>query len=258
VVTYHSLLFLWVGFGASLKVRRAQPGAQAGLAQKRASPLASTLGVSMNIQKYFLLFIFGIVINIPAVASAIVEIEVENKAKDTLKKECPNNSNPSPYISFGDINNDSFIDFVALCEDRAGNDLQIVIFLGERNKSFKFFQASGSTLRHERVVQFVEIKNKSIFLNRDGCCEPWKERFQFKAINNEIVLIGFEYVESSVGDNPVASGRSVNLLTSEKVYWQKNGKKRTESKVNIPSSPPIKFDKFNYDEFTTNGPKGVY
>jgi hypothetical protein len=27
-----------------LKVRRAQPGAQAGLAQKRASPLASTLG----------------------------------------------------------------------------------------------------------------------------------------------------------------------------------------------------------------------
>jgi hypothetical protein len=28
-----------------LKVHRAQPGAQAGLAQKRASPLASTLGI---------------------------------------------------------------------------------------------------------------------------------------------------------------------------------------------------------------------
>jgi hypothetical protein len=39
VVTYHSLLFLCAGFGASLKVHRAQPGAQAGR-RKSAAPLS--------------------------------------------------------------------------------------------------------------------------------------------------------------------------------------------------------------------------
>ena len=57
MVTYHSLLFLFAGFGAPLKVHRAQPGVQEGR-RKSAAPLNSTLGPAVNVQ--FSIFSFKV------------------------------------------------------------------------------------------------------------------------------------------------------------------------------------------------------
>ena len=198
--------------------------------------------------------------NISSFAADPSQKDLIKLAKDALEKELFSNATDSE-ISFGDINKDGIVDFAALVEDPEDHELKIVLFLGDKNKSFKFYQSSGDTFKHDRVSQEVQIKKDAVFLHRDasgGCCSHWAEDFQFKLRGNEMVLVGLEVTKLVAGDLPNDSGRSVNFITSEMVSWQQNGKHRTEKKVKFPSSELIKLGNFNYDAFTSTAPKGVY
>jgi hypothetical protein len=122
---------------------------------------------------------------------------------------------------------------------------------------FSLYKISGSTFRHERIEQTLEIKKDALFLFREGggsYAARGSERFQFKMRANDMMLIGVESTEFAVGDEPNDYNKSINLITGDVVQWRKNAKKRKEIKAKFTPPELIKLENFNYEKFTE--PKG--
>ncbi len=199
-----------------------------------------------------------------------VEQDLIKSASDAFQKAFPKDNGQEDYNegenSLGDINNDGVTDFVTLLytpnkdPNKAPNDIgdtQIAVFLGNKEGSFSLYKLSGSTFRHERIDQRVEIRKGSIFLYRRGgipCCG--EDVFQFKLRTKNIVLIGSEYSEFVDLDQNNGFGKSINFITGDVMYWGQTMKKRKEVKAKFKPPALIKIEDFSYPVGEPKGAEG--
>ena len=182
------------------------------------------------------------------------------QAKESLHQYAPDREFHEYAMDIGYLNSDDIPDFAAFIGDpnyneRGVEDLKIVVFLGTKDGSFKFYDSSSAIFGHERVTHALTIYNDSLFLSRDGsggCCSHWVEKFQFKMRNEKLMLIGLEtasfYTEEA---NETDSGTSANLVTGKIMKWtQKDQVKHSGEKTKVAGLKPVPFHEFNYETFS--------
>ena len=181
-------------------------------------------------------------------------------AKKAFEQYAPGRVFYYKEVSFGDINNDGVTDFVTFISEPNINDggvenLKITVFLGSRNNTFTFYEASGDTFNHGNVSQDLEIEKQSIYLRRSGsggCCSRWEEKFQFKIRQDQLMLVGLELSSSANGEDAKPKddyGTSANLFTQKVIKWSGYGKGRTEKIINVSTLKPVALKDFNYGTF---------
>ena len=101
-----------------------------------------------------------------------------------LQKQFPALTPHAPTATTGDLNNDRLSDVAVLVSEGAGAEqdsriLKVAVMLGVAGGGFRHFATSSDVYAHERASIFVEIKRRSLFLQRSGsggCCSDWAER----------------------------------------------------------------------------------
>ena len=144
------------------------------------------------------LFLAALLLLSPLESPAQARTPSLDEARAAFERYAPNTRFHDYDTSFGDFNGDGITDFVTFVGDSRYNDngvqdLKVAAFLGARDGTFTFHEASSNILGHERVTHVLKVRQQSIFLHRDGsggCCSHWVEEFQFKMRHGRLVLIG--------------------------------------------------------------------
>lgn len=207
------------------------------------------------------ILILAMLVSCPLLGQAEAKSPLLPQAKVAFERYTPGSSFDDDATAFGDFNGDGVTDFVTFITSPNDNDtgaknLKIAAFLGAKDNTFNFYEASSEILGHERVSHDLEIKRQSIFLHRDGsggCCSRWDEIFQFKLRDGQLKLIGLEtntiHAEDTDATDP-DTGVSANLLTSQVIKWTDTGKRKQEKKITLPTLKPVPFKDFNYETFS--------
>jgi len=204
------------------------------------------------------LFLAALLLLSPLESPAQARTPSLDEARAAFERYAPNTRFHDYDTSFGDFNGDGITDFVTFVGDSRYNDngvqdLKVAAFLGARDGTFTFHEASSNILGHERVTHVLKVRQQSIFLHRDGsggCCSHWVEEFQFKMRHGRLVLIGVEMATyHPEGITEPDYGISANLITAQAKTWSGDGKKRSEKTTAIPKLGPIPFKGFDYEKF---------
>lgn len=209
------------------------------------------------------ILMLAVLISISLLSRAEAQSPLLPLAKAAFERYAPSSRFHEYATAFGDLNGDGITDFVSFVGDPYYNDngvedLKAAVFLGAKDNTFNFYEATSEILGHERVSHSLEIRQQAIFLHRDGsggCCSHWVEEFQFKIRDGRLKLIGVEMANyHPEGITEPDTGVSANLLTGQVIRWTNTGKKRREKKTAVPALKPIPFKDFDYIVITEKWP----
>jgi len=190
------------------------------------------------------LFLIGTSHAISADSSGTVQFPVE--AKNEIIKKFPSLTNEGQFAQ-GDIDKDGLGDVVAIIQYLEGQVAmeRIIVLKGAADGSYSLMSQSAPFEPHMRRNEYLSFKGSSIYITASSASytDYAGNLYQFKKYADGIFLIGLEYSEGVIGDEPTRHV-SANFLTNKSIESLKTGNKRKIIHRSLQQKYKIPLEKF--------------